>query len=242
MDKNQLLDNIAQNKIKVSILEDELVARLGLAALLNSEPDIVVLGSYSDPEPFLESLPKATPDLVTIDLKLSGSYERGFQTIRHVATNYKNIKILVITSYPEINNLLRAIVEGMHGFTLKGKDVDEYPTVPEIIRMLNNGLFFIENSLFPQLKQYIIVENDSKATQNIQLTSREIDILELLIRNLTNKQIGNELNISSHTVKSHLTDIFKKLGVNDRKSAITVTKVNNLLLRNNDSLVDQLIL
>lgn len=198
--------------IRIIIADDHRMVREGLKQLLELEGDIEVVGQASEGETCLEQIHKHKPDLVLLDINMPNM--NGLQTLQILRKDYKNQKVLMLTIHNEVEYLLRSIELGANGYVLKDS---ESSVLKKAIFTVYNGETYIEPSLTPEMKERM--KRRGKATSNELLTNREIDVLKLIAEGLFNKEIAFRLNISEKTVKNHISNIFKKIGVSDRTQA-----------------------
>jgi DNA-binding NarL/FixJ family response regulator len=222
--------NNQEKKIKVAILEDEGIARDGLALNLGSNTDISVIGKFGDPKLLVEFLEKEEPDVVTIDLKIGSTFELSFEVIEHIKNKYPNISILIITSFPEIPNFIKCLQLGVNGFIVKVADTSEFPTIPDVVRMLYSGKKYYDSSVVSKLGSYCsFPSNGNPEFKNVSFTKREREVMALLSQNMTDQQIAEKLGISENTIKTHNQNIFSKLNVSNRRDARNLIIFNELI-------------
>ena len=211
--------------IKVVIADDHTLFREGLKRILSLEKDILVVGEAAKGEEVAKVVERTKPDLLLLDLKMP----KGdvVQTLLEVKDKNPGTKILVLTAFSEDENILNAAKGGAKGYVLKGADL---PTLLRAIKTVHSGGLWIDKEmptadLFEEIAQDqlndigAVTEND--AIKN--LTKREMEILRLVAEGLTNEEIGKRIFISEKTVKTHLTNIFDKLKVNNRfKAALLI--------------------
>jgi DNA-binding NarL/FixJ family response regulator len=234
MNINRNLDS--REIIRIAILEDQALARIGLEALIKSQDDFELAGSFSEPELLFEFLTSQTVDLITVDLYLKGDNifkdypPIGIQTLETLKNDFPKIKVLVITGYPNVNNFKKCIDLDVKGFIIKDEYINQYPTLTEIIRIIAAGKVYYESSLVPLINRIPhdeIYYDDSYPKK--ELTSSELKVLKSLVKNQKNAGIAKELNLSEATIKTHLSNIYRKMGVNNRTEAIQFAIRNGLL-------------
>ena len=193
--------------IRVLLVDDHPVVRYGLAGLLGGEPDIEVVGEASDGREGVGRAAELGPDVVLMDLRMP-VMDGVEATALIVATD--GPRVLVLTTYDTDADILRAVEAGATGYLLKDTPRDE---LVEAVRAASRG----ETVLAPPLAAKLM----RQVRSNDQLTAREVEVLSLVSRGMSNGDIAKELFIGEATVKTHLLHVFDKLGVSDRTAAVT---------------------
>jgi DNA-binding NarL/FixJ family response regulator len=193
--------------IRVLLVDDHPVVRSGLAGLLGGEPDIDVVGEASDGREGVGRAAELAPDVVLMDLRMP-VMDGVEATALIVATG--GPRVLVLTTYDTDADILRAVEAGATGYLLKDTPRDE---LVEAVRAASRG----ETVLAPPLAAKLM----RQVRSNDQLTAREVEVLSLVSRGMSNGDIAKELFIGEATVKTHLLHVFDKLGVSDRTAAVT---------------------
>lgn len=191
--------------IRVLIVEDHPTFRMGLAALIESQPDMTVTGQFSSGEEALAAYQAGLASVVLMDLRLPGM--GGVETIIGLHVRNPEVRVIVLTTYEADEDVFRAMQSGAKSYLLKDMSTEE---ITETIRSVHRG----GTELPPR-----IAERLAARAQRQDLTVREREVLELLARGRSNKEIGAQLHISDETVKSHLKTLFAKLKVRDRTEA-----------------------
>lgn len=196
-----------QSKIRILIVDDHPVVRAGLASMLATQPGLVVVGSASSGEEALAMLTESETDLVLLDLRMPGM--DGLTTLRAFGKQAPSPKAIVLTSFETDEDIYRAVQAGARGYLLKSTQQQE---MVDAIRAVHAGKRHIPPRIAARLADRMTRSN---------LTARELEILEMLAKGLTNKQIGIALGISDHTARNHVNSIIEKLEVSDRTEAAT---------------------
>jgi two-component system response regulator DegU len=208
--------------IKLLIADDHTLLRQGLRNILELESDFEVVAEASDGEEAVRKIREYQPDVVLLDLNMPKM--NGIEVARCTKRTMPNIHIVVLTIHEDENYMFEVIRAGATGYILK--DVEPSMLV-KAIRMVAEGQSFI----YPTLATRLVGEFARLSDQANQyqpryfrphpdrLTVREMDILKLLVRGLTNQEIATRLYLSEKTIKNHLTSVFRKFGVNDRTQA-----------------------
>jgi len=194
-------------KIRILIADDHYIVRMGLVALVGTEPDMEVVAEAADGSSALELFAKHQPDLALLDLRMPG--KSGIQTTMEIRSKFPTARILVLSAFDGDEEIYQALHAGAQGYVLKSSTADKL--VPAL-RAVAAGQNWIPNEVTSQLASRKLSE---------ELTSREMQVLNELARGLANKEIAEALNISEYTVKDHLKNILGKLRVADRTEAVT---------------------
>ena len=210
------------NVIKIIIADDHLMVREGLKQLLELQGDIEVIGQADDGIQCLDMINKLKPDVVLLDINMPNM--NGIQTLQVMRQNQNKTKVLILTIHNEIEYLLKAVEIGVNGYVLKDSDST---VLKRAIMAVYEGETYIEPSLTPLMKDRL--EKINKQIDDEILTRREIEVLKLLAEGLFNKEIAYKLSISEKTVKNHVSNIFKKIGVFDRTQAAVYAIKNNFV-------------
>jgi DNA-binding NarL/FixJ family response regulator len=196
--------------VRVLIVDDHPVVREGLRAVLSAEPDFVVVGETGTGEEAVSLATELRPDVVLMDLRLGGGMDGVATTAIIVGGGLGNV--LILTTYDGDGDIVRGLAAGATGYLLKDTPREQ----------LANGLRAAakgETVLAPPVAARLATRVRTPAAP--ALTPREVEVLQGIARGLSNPDIGRHLFISEATVKSHVTRIFEKLGVNDRTAAVT---------------------
>ena len=203
--------------IRVVLVDDHAVIRAGLQQLLAGTADIEVVGQAENGREALEVVRRLRPDVVLMDLQMPGV--DGVAATRMIMTEKLGVDVLVLTSYSDSERIVAALDAGAVGYLLKDADPDD---VLQGIRAVSRG----ESPIHPRAARTLL--GIRAGSSQIQLTSRETEILRLVREGLANKQIARRLEISERTVKAHLTSAFARIGVADRTQAALWVERNGL--------------
>jgi DNA-binding NarL/FixJ family response regulator len=192
-------------RIRVMLVDDHMLMRMGLSFALNNQPDIHVIAEAEDGIEAIEIYRRHQPDVVVLDLRMPR--RNGIETIGILRREFGSVRVLVLSNYSTGDEIAAAVQAGALGFIVK-----DTPLVGllEAIRRVHVG------------EQYLPAEIAHRFASRIssQLSPREIDVLTLIGRGRSNKEIGSELNVAEATVKVHVTSILAKLAVADRTQAV----------------------
>jgi DNA-binding NarL/FixJ family response regulator len=194
-------------KIQVLVADDHVTVREGLAAMIGRQPDMTVVGEAANGREAVEQWRKHRPDVTLLDLRMP--LLDGVGAIDEIRQQDASARIIMLTTYDTDGDISKAIKAGAKGYLLKDAQREE---LLEAIRKVHAGETCIPPALVAKL---------AAAMSNQALTGRELDVLKLLARGKSNKEIGTNLYVSETTVKSHLRSIFTKLNVLSRTEAIT---------------------
>jgi DNA-binding NarL/FixJ family response regulator len=201
--------------IRVLLVDDHPVVREGLAAMLATQKDFDVVGEASDGAQAVEMVERLGPDVVLMDLEMPRV--DGPEAIRRIRARHPDARVLVLTAYDTDERILDAVQAGAQGYMLKGAPRDE---LFRAVRIVNDGGSLLEpvvaHKLLGRMGKMLSHEPDVE-----QLTERELEVLQQLVKGSRNKEIANELCITERTVKFHTSIIFQKLGVTNRSEAIS---------------------
>ena len=217
--------------IKVVIADDHTLFREGLKRILSLERDVLVVGEAERGEQVVAGVEASKAEILLLDLKMPGG--DVVQTLLRLKEQSPHTKTLILTAFAEEESILNAAKAGARGYVLKGISST---TLLEAMKTINGGGVWIDKEL-PYSKDFEeIVQVQAKVDQAVtdendgikSLTRREIEILKLVAEGLSNEEIANQVFISERTVKTHLTNIFDKLKVNNRfKAALMILKSQN---------------
>jgi DNA-binding NarL/FixJ family response regulator len=204
--------------MKVIICDDQAIVRDGLTMLLKLEPDIQIIGTASEGATAVELVDKENPDLVLMDLKMP--ILNGVEATRQIKTKHPEIKVLVLTTYDDDQWIFDAIHAGASGYLLKDTPRDE---LIKAIRGTVAGKTYVD----PSIAGKVLGQVHSRQTQpstlvTAKLTERELDILRLIAKGLSNIDISEQLYLSEGTIRNHVSSILSKLGVSDRTQAAVI--------------------
>jgi len=212
-------------KIKVMVVEDQPQILKSLLKLLNESPEVEVIASALSGESALAELGKVRPDVILQDLGLPRM--SGIEVTREVKTRWPGIEVLVFTVFDEEEKVIEAVKAGASGYLLKGASASK---VVEAIREVHAGGSVIQPSLARRLLRHFHVPEDPKGPPPAAplreeptrpLTEREIEILRLIAKGLSNNEAAHVLDLSRATVRTHLEHIYEKLDVTNRVEAVT---------------------
>lgn len=209
--------------VKVMIADDHSMIREGLKQLLELEGDFQVIAEACDGVDCMEKLETILPDILLLDINMPQM--NGLEVLKKMKEKKVRVKVLVLTVHNEVEYLLKAVDIGVNGYLLKDSESCE---LKKAILSVVNGEDYIQPSLIPLLNSKMI-DRDKDSIKIEQLTKREMEVLKLLAFGMYNKEVAESLEISERTVKNHVSNIFKKIGVTDRTQAAVFAIRNNLI-------------
>ncbi|MEV3861184.1 response regulator transcription factor [Streptomyces sp. NPDC050095] len=211
----------AENPIKVFLLDDHEVVRRGLADLLDSEPDIRVIGEAATGQQALVRAPALQPDVAVLDVRLPDM--DGISVCRELRSALPDTACLMLTSFDDEDALLDAIMAGASGYVLKqirGADLNV------AVRTVATGQSMLDPATTARLMQSLRTPEETSSPHEPaeveKLSARERDILALIGEGLTNREIGQRLFLSEKTVKNNISRLLGKLGVHRRVQAAVI--------------------
>jgi len=197
------------------VIDDQAVVRQGFVALINTVPDMQVIAEGINGQQAIDLYKQHTPDVTLIDLRMPAV--GGVEAITAIRHNFPDARLIVLTTYDGDEDIYRSLQAGARGYLLKDVFFEELETA---IRSVHAGSRHIPAAIAMRLAERMVSSD---------LTSREMEVLELIVRGHSNKEIGASLAISEATVKSHINNILSKLGVTDRTQAVTTALQRGLV-------------
>jgi DNA-binding NarL/FixJ family response regulator len=197
-----------EKAIRILVADDHYVVRMGIIALVNTEPDMEVVGEAADGNQAVDMFQRLHPNLVLMDLRMPA--KDGIAATKEIRNAHPHARVLMLTTYDGDTDIHRAIEAGAHGYVLKNSTGDKL--IPAL-RAVAAGEKWIPKEIASRLAARKMFE---------ELTPRELQVLQQMAKGLANKEIGDVLKITEHTVKDHLKSILGKLRVADRTEAVTV--------------------
>ena len=192
-------------KIRVMIADDHPIVCRGLSAIIRAERGMTVVGEASDGRQLLQIFRELQPDVTLIDLRMP--VMDGVEAVRAIRKESRSAGILILTTYKGDEDIFRALEAGAQGYLLKGMPPQE---LLDAIRNVHHGMRYLPPPVLETLAQ---------RPPNSELSNRELQVLKLIVKGMSNKQIGEALGISQSTVKWHVNIVLTRLNVSDRTAA-----------------------
>jgi DNA-binding NarL/FixJ family response regulator len=204
-----------KEKIKIMLVDDHLVVRMGIASILSFEPDFEIIGQADSGAEALSMLQILNPDVVIMDLMMPDM--DGVTATRQILSAHPNIRILVLTSFGTSIEVHGAIEAGATGVLVKTSTQEE---ICSAIRLVFNG----QNVLSPEIKNTL-----KCSTVDTMISERQKEILRLIANGYSNKEIARILDIGTNCVKYHLRVVFANLGASTRAEAISIAHERRMI-------------
>ncbi len=201
-------------KIRVMIADDHRLFSEGMRQLINTELDMECIASAKDGEEAIEMAGNINPDVVLLDIAMPK--KNGIEAAKEISKIFPNIAIIVLTAYKNDQYVFSSIDAGVSGYLLKDSDPTD---LLNAIRLVYSGKSVFNLEVTRKCVRRTASNEYSSLKGNDELHIREIEVLKLVAKGMSNKEISKALYISEHTVSSHLVKIFRKLGVSSRTEA-----------------------
>ena len=209
--------------VNIFIADDQRLVRQGIRSLLEDKCDVDVVGEATNGFECLNEVSKINPNIVILDVDMTGM--NGIDTLKIMKEQGFSSKTLMIADDKNSDSVLTAVELGCDGYIIKDCDVS---ILKKAIYTIYDGDRYIQPELQEQLEKSIELKTDLADKLN-ELTRREIEVLKLLAEGMFNKEIAVRLHISERTVKNHVSNLFKKIKVNDRTQAAVFAIKNSLI-------------
>jgi DNA-binding NarL/FixJ family response regulator len=212
--------------IRVLLADDERLVRAGFRMILKAEPDIEVAGEAGDGREAIAKAERLAPDVVLMDIRMPGV--DGIEATRRITARENAPRVLVLTTFDLDEYVFEALRAGASAFLLK--DAPEHQLLAAIRVVADGGSLFaptVTRRLVEQFSQRASTTAAAPALE--ELTTRELEVLQLVARGLTNAEIAAELVVSEHTTKSHVATILRKLELRNRVQAVVLAYESGLV-------------
>jgi DNA-binding NarL/FixJ family response regulator len=205
----------------VLIADDQTLFRSGLAALLDKDPRVIVVGQAANGEEAVRMVDELKPDLVLMDLKMPGM--EGVEATRLIHTKHPKVAVIILSSFSGDGHLIQALEAGASGYVLKDTNV---ATIVNSMLAIAGGARVMSGAIADRLLGMV----SSKPRESYDgLTAREVEILKLVAIGLANKQIAYRLKVSEKTVRNHISNMYEKLGIQGRSQAVIYAAKKGLI-------------
>ena len=223
----QATTSTGEDLIRVLIVDDHIIVREGLRALIERRKGFTIAGEASDGDQAVRMASILKPSVILMDLKMPN--KNGIEAIREIRANDEHARILVLTSYAEDEQVLAAIQGGALGYLLKDSSPEE---LIEAMRCVHRG----EASLHPSVQRKLILgmrkptnNNHHNSAAPSELTDREVEVLCLMAHGMANGEIADQLSVGEGTVRFHVSNILSKLTLENRTQAVLYALRNHLV-------------
>jgi DNA-binding NarL/FixJ family response regulator len=198
---------VRTHPIRILVADDHLVYRIGIRNLLETESGIQVVGEASDGQQAIDLYRRLTPDVLLLDLRMP--QRSGIEVVIAIRKEFSDARILIVTSYQTEEEIFQVLQAGALGYILKdmGREM-----LMDAVYSVNAGSRWVSRTIQDQFTDRVLRQ---------PLTAREMEVLRLLARGLTNREIANVYSISASTVKNHVNSLLTKLEVADRTEAVS---------------------
>ena len=217
-------DAPAKPRVRIFIVDDHALVREGTVQLLKQAPDFEVVGQAGSGEEATILLDELRPDVALVDVNLPGM--SGLELARQTALSLPQMRVLVVSAYDDYAYITEALDIGVGGYLLKTASAKE---LVDAVRAVADGVFVLDRAVSGRLTRRM--RNDAASTG--LLTRRETEVLELLARGRSNKQIANELELGLRTVEGHVSNVLAKLGAQSRTEAVAYAIGHRLVIPEN---------
>jgi two-component system response regulator NreC len=210
--------------IRIIIADDHTIFRSGLNMLLNSEPDIDVVGEAEDGHAAVAAAVDLHPDVVLMDIGMPNL--NGIEATKKIKEQAPDIHILVLTMHRSDEYFFKMLEAGASGYILKGAETSELISA---VRAVANGDVFLYPSMAGRLVKEFLQRSAKLSDPSTRLTEREMEILQMIAKGFTNKEIASRLVLSPSTVHSHRANLLQKLQLNSRRELVQYAIEHGLL-------------
>jgi two-component system NarL family response regulator len=206
---------VSSDKIRIIVIDDQAVVRQGFVSLINTVPDMSVVAEGTNGQQAIELYRQHQPDIVLMDLRMP--VMGGVEAIKAIKREFPAARLIVLTTFDGDEDIYRSLQAGAQGYLLKDMFFEELESA---IRTVRAGGRRIPG---------VVAERLAERLGGSDLTGRELEVLEQIVKGQSNKEIAAEFRISEATVKSHINSILSKLGVTDRTQAATTALQRGLV-------------
>ena len=210
--------------IRILIADDHAVVRSGLRALLSADSDIEVVGEAADSTEVMQLAGELQPDLILLDITMP--HESGIKSAQRLKEVHPEIKVLFLTMHEDEGLLHEALRTGAAGYVIKRAEESE---ILRAIHAASRGDIYVHPAMTRALLQQPVTTEHRRGAPADPLTRREVDVLRLLAKGNTNRQIAGLLELSMRTVENHRANLMGKLGVASRVELVNYAEENNLI-------------
>jgi two-component system NarL family response regulator len=202
-------------KIRLLLIEDNRLLRDGILSILKPHKDILIIAASGNGKSTITKIRQLKPNVILLDLGLRS--QNSLHVVEIVKKDFPDAKIIVMDLAPVQADILQYVKAGANGFILKDASLNDFLIT---IRTVADGSTVLPpllvDSLFSQIVDYAVREGNSKLNEAVKMTKREREVIELVSKGLTNKEIAQKIHVSMYTVKSHIHNIMEKLALHTR--------------------------
>jgi DNA-binding NarL/FixJ family response regulator len=195
------------NKIRILLVDDHLIVRVGLRSLIETQPDMVVIAEANSGAAAPRAFEQFFPDIVLMDLRMPDM--SGVQSTAMIRQQFPSARVIVLTTFDQDEDIYRALQAGAVGYLLKNVESE---CLVATIRAVHAGRYQLPHDVAARLTQRMAAP---------ELSPREHEVLQLIVKGRSNKEIGSDLGVAENTVKNHVKVVLAKLAVQDRVQATT---------------------
>lgn len=207
--------NIIGRTVRVVVVDDQLLLREGIATLLQMDPRIEVVGRGSNGQDAIDLAGKLRPDVVLVDIRMP--LVDGIQAIREIKSHWSDVHVVILTSFVYDGYVVEGLLAGADGYLLK--DASPAALISGVVAVAA-GEQVIEPGVARHVAEMLGKQSMERTNCYDGLTPRELQMLAMIARGLVAKEIAHELHISEKTVRNHVSNIYRKLGIYDRSQAV----------------------
>jgi len=212
-------------KIKLAVVDDQLLFRRGLISLIKEFEEFDIVIEAQNGKELVDALKKRKPHIVLLDLQMP--VMDGIETTAYLNEKYPDIKVLILTMHDDDEFILHLIEKGANGFLLKNNSIEV--VVDAIYSIMESGYYFNDRISKTMIKGLVRSKKIKPVFQTTNLSDREIEIITLICKELTNKEISERLCLSIRTVENHRDKILEKIGARNTVGIVMFALKNNLL-------------
>lgn len=206
----------AVKPIRILVVDDHFMVRMGLSASLGAEPDMTVVAEVSDGDAALAAYKEHTPNVVIMDLRLQKM--NGVDATAALLREFPEAKVLMLSTYRGEEGIYRSLRFGARGFILKTVQREE---LLRAVRTVHSGGRYVDS---------VAAQCLAERTSHPDLTGRELEVLRMVVKGLSNKEIAQQLDVAEVTIKLHVTHVLEKMGASDRTQAATLAIQRGIVL------------
>ncbi len=219
--------------IRVMTVDDHPLVREGLRFMLATSDDLVLVGDAADGGTALQRISEAQPDVILLDIRMPGM--DGLEALGQIRKTWPQIAVLILTTYDEDELMMRGLQAGASGYLLKESPLE---TLFQAIRTAARGEVVVQPEMMARILSHTAftasTSSSDRVPSSIELTQREQEVLAGVARGERSKEIAAHLGITERTVRAYLTNIYTKLNVDSRASAVAVAMERGLLLQQHE--------